>query len=74
MTGPHWPGFCLSLRLPGRWPFRDVAGPTPQIGATDREELTEMQLKPVSYAMIAVFACGLVMTFVGSMNVILGGM
>ncbi len=33
-----------------------------------------MQLKPVSYAMIAAFACGLVMTFVGSMNVLLGGM
>ena len=33
-----------------------------------------MLLKGFSYAMIAVFACGLVMTFVGSMNVLLGGM
>ncbi len=33
-----------------------------------------MQMKPISYAMIAVFACGLVMTVVGSMNVLLGGM
>ncbi|CAO4176704.1 hypothetical protein EEDFHM_03928 [Methylorubrum populi] len=33
-----------------------------------------MQLKPVSYAMIAVFACGLVMTVIGSMNVLLGGL
>ena len=33
-----------------------------------------MQLKPVSYAMIAVFDGGLVMTVVGTMNVLLGGM
>ena len=33
-----------------------------------------MQLKPVSYAMIAVFAGCPVMTVIGSMNVLLGGM
>lgn len=33
-----------------------------------------MQLKPVSYAMIAAFAGGLVVTVVGTMNVLLGGM
>ena len=33
-----------------------------------------MQLKPVSYAMIAVFACGLIMTAVGSMSVLMGGL
>lgn len=33
-----------------------------------------MQLKPVSYAMIAALAGGLVMTMIGSMNVLFGGM
>lgn len=31
-----------------------------------------MQMKPVSYAMIAVFALGIAVTVVGSVNVILG--
>ena len=31
-----------------------------------------MQLKPVSYAMIAVFACGLLVTAFGSIGVLMG--
>ncbi len=31
-----------------------------------------MQLKPISYAMIAVFACGLIVTAVGSVSVLMG--
>ncbi len=31
-----------------------------------------MQMKPVSYARIAVFACGLIVTAVGSVSVLMG--
>ncbi len=31
-----------------------------------------MQLKPVSYAMIAAFACGIIVTAVGSYSVLMG--
>jgi len=31
-----------------------------------------MQMKPVSYAMIAVFACGLIVTVIGSAKVLMG--